>query len=250
MFEGDDSDFITSGLATESEGHLKAIFGEKVFNYAKPPSLITNLIRQATTPESMVLDFFGGSGTTAEAVLRLNQEDGGSRRFVLVSNTERSDEEPDKNLCRDVLAPRVRAVIEGFEKGGKPVEGTGGGFAYLRAERVHGEAVEGYTPFALTHARIWTVISMLEDAPVAPLALEGGFALIRKEGRLVAFAPVWDDVDEGALIAAFRDAPESEHSLYADDPDRALRDLARAGLASVRAEDAWVRAGRICGPVR
>jgi adenine-specific DNA-methyltransferase len=62
------------------------------------------LVQQATTAGDIVLDFFAGSGTTAQAVLELNKKDNGGRRFILVSSTEATEDEPGKNICRDVCA--------------------------------------------------------------------------------------------------------------------------------------------------
>lgn len=76
--------------------------------YPKPLSLIKGLLSQATQPGDIVLDFFAGSGTTGQAVLELNAEDSGQRRFILCSSTEATAKEPDKNLCRDVCAERLR----------------------------------------------------------------------------------------------------------------------------------------------
>ena len=67
---------------------LTRMFGSKVFNNPKPESLVRGLIRQACPRDGVVLDFFAGSGTTAHAVLKLTAEDGGTRRFIMVSNTE------------------------------------------------------------------------------------------------------------------------------------------------------------------
>jgi adenine-specific DNA-methyltransferase len=85
-----------------------------VFSTPKPVALMERIMRIATKPGDIVLDFFAGSGTTAQAVLNLNKEDGGNRRFILVSSTEATAETPDKNLCRDVCAERVRRVITGY----------------------------------------------------------------------------------------------------------------------------------------
>jgi adenine-specific DNA-methyltransferase len=61
---------------------------EDVFSTPKPVALMERIMRIATKPGDIVLDFFAGSGTTAQAVLNLNKEDGGNRRFILVSSTE------------------------------------------------------------------------------------------------------------------------------------------------------------------
>src|SRR5690606_19848525 len=111
---------------------LKDIFeNEKVFNNPKPPELLSSLMSFFVSKADTVLDFLAGSGTTAHAVAKLNAEDGGNRKFILVSSTEATEEEPGKNLCRDVCAERVRRVMGGYTNAkGQAVPGLGGSFAY------------------------------------------------------------------------------------------------------------------------
>ena len=87
-----------SSAGTNDEGSkaIRDVFGEKAFNYAKPPSLIRELVRQASSPGDLILDFFAGSATTAQAVMELNAEDDSQRRFIMVSSTEATPDEPDK----------------------------------------------------------------------------------------------------------------------------------------------------------
>ena len=108
---------------------LERIFGRQVFQFPKPLSLMQALVRACSGEGDIVLDFFAGSGTTAHAVLAQNAEDEGDRRFIMVSNTEVTADEPEKNLCRDVCAERIRRVIDGYGD----VVGLGGDFAYLHA---------------------------------------------------------------------------------------------------------------------
>lgn len=132
-FEDGDYEAENSFMSsTNQEGArvVTEIFGDRAFNYAKPLSLIKNLLQQATRPGDTVLDFFAGSGTTGQAVLELNAEDGGQRRFILCSSTEATSKEPDKNLCRRVCAERLRRVMQGYGK--KPA--LGGSFAYLQLD--------------------------------------------------------------------------------------------------------------------
>jgi adenine-specific DNA-methyltransferase len=150
-YEADNS--FVSGTNQEGAKAVAAIFGTKTFNYAKPPSLIKELVRQAAGENDLVMDFFAGSGTTAQAVLELNREDGGNRRFVMVSATEATSAEPEKNICRDVCAERIRRVIEGY--GGK--EGTGGDFAYLRVRRIEQEAVLT----EIDHSQVWIALQLI-----------------------------------------------------------------------------------------
>lgn len=135
------------GVATEE---VKNVFGSKAFQHPKPLSLIKGLLAQATRPTDIVLDFFAGSGTTGQAVLELNAEDGGQRHFILCSSTEATTKEPDKNLCRDVCAERMRRVIGGY--GGKPgyAWAQGGEFAYLQLDKV--EAADAHVDMDMDHA--------------------------------------------------------------------------------------------------
>lgn len=121
------------GVATDE---VKAILGSKAFSYPKPLSLIKNLLAQASRPNDIVLDFFAGSGTTGQAVLELNAEDDSHRRYILCSSTEATAKEPEKNLCRDVCAERLRRVSAGYA--GKPgfTAAQGGEFAYLTLDKL------------------------------------------------------------------------------------------------------------------
>ena len=80
-------------------------------NGKKPKRLIKQLIKWANRKNAIVLDFFAGSGTTAQAVLELNQEDGGNRKFILCTNNE-------NNICEDITYERIKTVITGKKKDG------------------------------------------------------------------------------------------------------------------------------------
>ena len=84
---------------------LTSIFGEKIFDYSKPVSLIEFIFKMATDKDSIVLDAFAGSGTTAHAVINLNAQDGGNRKFILIEKEAH---------CRTITAERVRRVGGGF----------------------------------------------------------------------------------------------------------------------------------------
>ncbi|MDN5941627.1 MAG: site-specific DNA-methyltransferase [Nitrospira sp.] len=143
---------LRSREAGEGTGVIEKIFAKKVFTYPKPPSLMQQLVEQSSGGDDIVLDFFGGSGTTAHAVLQQNADDGHNRQFIIVSNAEATADEPNKNICRDICGPRVKAVINGFG-GGAP---AGGNFAYLRCRRIApGRLVE------IEHAQVWTALQMI-----------------------------------------------------------------------------------------
>ena len=108
---------------TEEAGKLLTrIFGKKdVFEFPKSPSLIKYIINFLCDKESIILDSFAGSGTTAHAVLNLNKQDGGNRKFILCEMCD---------YAETITAERVRRVIKGYGEGKNAAEGTGGSFDY------------------------------------------------------------------------------------------------------------------------
>jgi len=80
---------LQAGLNQDATRELRELLGEQVLDYPKPLSLLKALLQLSTREDDLVLDFFAGSGTTGDAVLLLNREDGASRRFVLVQLPER-----------------------------------------------------------------------------------------------------------------------------------------------------------------
>lgn len=113
---------ITDILNADASARMKEIFQAKVFDYAKPLELIEFFLRCVKTDKSsIILDSFAGSGTTAHAVLNLNKQDGGNRKFILVEM---------EDYAETITAERVRRVIDGYGEGKNAIEGTGGSFAY------------------------------------------------------------------------------------------------------------------------
>lgn len=115
----------TDGSRKELREILHDIPSVSDFSTPKPSLLIKRVLEVATSKDSLVLDSFAGSGTTAHAVLKQNAEDGGSRRVILV--------EMDHAIARNVTAERVKRVATGFTNAkGQAVEGLGGGFQFCR----------------------------------------------------------------------------------------------------------------------
>lgn len=108
------------------------------FDYPKPVSLIEYLVSTVTADNksAVVLDFMGGTGTTGHAVMKLNEEDGGNRQFILCTNNE-------NNICTDVCYPRIQKVIKGYKSSkGVDVEGLGGNLKYYRTSFVPPEPTD------------------------------------------------------------------------------------------------------------
>lgn len=108
---------------------LKQIFGEKLFNNPKPVELIKDLIYLGGDKNITILDFTAGSGTTADAVIQLNKEDSGKRKFILCTNNE-------NDICTEVCYPRIEKVINGYNKNGNGefIEGLGGNLQYFKTD--------------------------------------------------------------------------------------------------------------------
>lgn len=110
------------GHTQDAKKEIKTIFtGETPFDTPKPVRLIERILQIASDPDSIILDSFAGSGTTAHAVLNMNKADGGNRKFILVEMIDYAD---------SITAERVKRVIDGYGEDKKAVEGTGGNFSY------------------------------------------------------------------------------------------------------------------------
>lgn len=119
---------ITNILNTHGTSDLQAIFGGKVFSGPKPVDFIKFFIKLHPNKNAIALDFFAGSGTTGQAVMELNEDDGGSRSFILVTNNE-------SGICEKITYPRIKKVIKGYS-GKKNVGGTGGNLLYFKTSFV------------------------------------------------------------------------------------------------------------------
>lgn len=93
--------------------YFKRMFNDSdKFDFPKSPEMILQILKSLSFKSGIILDFFAGSGTTGHAVLELNKEDGGNRKFILCTNNE-------NNICRDVTYPRIEKVINGYDFKGK-----------------------------------------------------------------------------------------------------------------------------------
>ena len=118
---------------TEEAGkRLFEMFGEKVFDYPKPVSLIKYLLnfKPELKDNSLILDFFAGTGTTSQAVLELNNEDNGNRKFIVCTNNE-------NEICEKVTLPRIKKVIKGYKiSDDNEYEGLGNNLKYFKTSFV------------------------------------------------------------------------------------------------------------------
>ena len=111
------SSIIDNVLNRDGNDEIKQLFGCYPFSYPKPSKLIKQLIQCSTDKNSIILDFFSGSGTTAQAVMNMNLEDGGNRHFICVQLPEILNEDNEaynlgyKNIC-DIGESRIKKVSE------------------------------------------------------------------------------------------------------------------------------------------
>lgn len=152
--------------------HLERVLGAKRFPFPKDHEVLMRWIRLAAPKDAVVLDFFGGSGTTTEAVLRLNAEDGGTRRSVLVTNNEvgstvakklrkeghrRGDPEwESRGVFERVTRPRITAVVTGERPDGTSYGDTvAGNVEFLRLAYLDPGALRRGAEFAAIAPVLW-----------------------------------------------------------------------------------------------
>ena len=130
---------------------LREIFGASIFTSPKPLKYLTRYLQIGLNKDSLILDFFSGSATTAHAVMKLNAEDGGNRKFIMVQLPEKTDEKSEaykagyKNIC-EIGKERIRrAGIKVKEEAGKSAQNLDTGFRVLKLDSFNMEDVY-YTP--------------------------------------------------------------------------------------------------------
>ena len=114
------------GHTHQANEELSSILGKGAFDNPKPVNLIKQILYISSKPNSIILDFFAGSGTTAHAVLEINKNDHGKRQVILCTNNE-------GDICKDVCYPRVKKIIEGYDDvKKKKILGFGGNLKYYK----------------------------------------------------------------------------------------------------------------------
>jgi adenine-specific DNA-methyltransferase len=111
---------IIDGIHTaDGTQEIRELFGAEVFSFPKPHALIKDIIEQTTDTDDIVCDFFAGSGTTAHAIMELNAQDNGNRKFILVQIPEVCDKKSGAyqagfKKISDITIERVKRVINGY----------------------------------------------------------------------------------------------------------------------------------------
>lgn len=175
---------------------LQRLFGTRdKFKNPKPVELIERLLSYSTKKDSLVLDCFAGSGTTAEAVLRLNRRDGGKRRFILVEEGKKDD-----RYCQTLTAERVKRVIA--------LDKYQDGFAFLSTGRkIDRKAIVGLERDAIT-----SLICQADETGRGRgiSRLSGHKYIIGKNHRNEAICLVWNGESNSEVTKAHLTAASEE----------------------------------------
>ena len=127
------------GYNNTATGELLGFFGTvNIFDTPKPTALMNEIFRLSTSKggNETILDFFAGSGTVGQAVLELNEQDKGNRKFILCTDNQ-------NNICTEVCYPRIKKVIEGYVAPNKEqVNGTKGHLKYFKTDFVDAEPTD------------------------------------------------------------------------------------------------------------
>ncbi len=123
--------WLDASNAANASDEIKDLFGDQIFDTPKPTVLLERIFQISSEKDATILDFFAGSGTTGQAVLDLNKQDGGNRKFILCTNNE-------NKICEEVTYERVKRVIKGYKnKKGEKIEGLGGNLSYYKTDLVN-----------------------------------------------------------------------------------------------------------------
>jgi adenine-specific DNA-methyltransferase len=130
---------LQSGLNAEGTRLLQVIFGSTIFNYSKPVSLLRSLLKAGLDKNDIVLDFFAGSGTTGQALMELNKQDEGKRKFILVQLPEATEDKSEAykagyKTISDICIERVNRAGEKIKKENKKIDT---GFKVLKLTYSH-----------------------------------------------------------------------------------------------------------------
>ena len=200
---------------------LKLLFGEKIpFDYPKGVSFLKYFVSIGSETDSIILDFFSGSATTAHAVMQLNAEDGGNRKFIMVQLPEKTDEKSEaykagyKNIC-EIGKERIRRAGRKIKEENKDKEGIeklDTGFRVLKLDSSNMEEVY-YTPQEFTPQLLFAENVKADrtgEDLLFQVMLDLGIELSAKiETRQIAGKTV-HIVDDNYLVACFdRDVTEA-----------------------------------------
>lgn len=197
----------------ESDKEFLELFDKKYFDYTKPIKLIYNLVKSNFTEEGIILDFFSGSATTAHAVMQLNSEDGGNRKFIMVQLPEKTEEKSEafkagyKNIC-EIGKERIRRAGKKIkEESPLTTQDLDTGFRVLKLDSTNMQDIY-YSPKDISQADLFSQVDNVKpdrtgEDLLFQVMLELGATLDSKiETTTVAGKTIYN-VAEGYLMACF-----------------------------------------------
>lgn len=197
----------------ESDKEFLELFDKKYFDYTKPIKLIYNLVKSNFTEEGIILDFFSGSATTAHAVMQLNSEDGGNRKFIMVQLPEKTEEKSEafkagyKNIC-EIGKERIRRASKKIkEESPLTTQDLDTGFRVLKLDSTNMQDIY-YSPKDISQADLFSQVDNVKpdrtgEDLLFQVMLELGATLDSKiETTTVAGKTIYN-VSEGYLMACF-----------------------------------------------
>ncbi len=155
------------GMNTEATKQMYDLFGKSFFAYTKPESLIKALILQASDEDSIILDFFSGSATTAHAIMQLNAEDHGKRKFIMVQLPEECDPEGEafktgyKTIC-DIGMERIRRAGKKIKETAKDASDLDIGFRVFSLDETNMKDVY-YSADEITQHTLFDLASNIKE---------------------------------------------------------------------------------------
>lgn len=245
---------------------IQDIFGGKEFPYPKPLDLITEVLRACTNPDSLIVDFFAGSGTTLNAVNLLNEQDEGNRRCILVTNNEVSKKQEKQlrkenlqpgdvewerqGICQSVTWPRTVYTITGVRADGSSLDGDYGvdeegskrlmsdGFStnveYFRLGFLDKDSVTLGRQFKEILPLLWLKTGAVgkrpecgEQEPEMMVLPENEFAILADETRYAKFTRELDGHDEIKTVFFVTDSEDAFREMSVGVPGRKTHHLYR-----------------------
>ncbi len=182
-------DFLTQTLsdlisyAGNGIDDLRSVSKNDLFDNPKPLFLMRKLLGAISNSDAIVLDFFAGSGTTGQAVLELNKEDGGHRQFILCTNN--GDKGPDSvKIAEDITYPRIKTVITGKRQdGSKYSDGIPANLRYYKIDHI--EKKQSIDANRLEIVRCLEDIIQAKENSFEQCEIDEDFALYKNSERFV-----------------------------------------------------------------
>lgn len=186
---------------------IKQLFEGKFFDYPKPLEMIKRICEMGTDKDDIVLDFFSGSATTAHAVMQMNAEDGGNRKFIMVQLPEETDEKSEaykagyKNIC-EIGKERIRRAGDKIVSENKDKEGIENldiGFKVFKLEYNRGG--ENYS--MMKEGIKVDIIKRPKDKPICKFKVDGElYYLVKTDENIIVF-PYKSSIKGKAITSIF-----------------------------------------------